>query len=436
MTVGLRVTDDSGETAATSRVRQASSGSYYGAVSCDPRPARLLAPGREIGHDLRRQRRRQHRDLPKAESAWASRERLPATPTPRSASTAATTPRAQHSTSRAAPADARVLAQLGGLRQRRPPRLRVHAELQRQPRRLPGRPQRRRARRQVRRRDRPRRLAQQRLLRPAQRRRLAPLRASSSTAKRPAAQQVVPYVDGQPVSYKRPPAAPARATSPTPRLYFMSRNASALFGAGDLDEVALYNRALNAAEVAAHFDASIDKPPAASFTATPNPVARRPPGQLRRLGAPRTPTAPIVKYEWDLDGNGSYETDTGETATASSTSTHRRRRHVGLRVTDNSGETATTTPHRHRPGHPAHGLLHRNAQPGLNRRPGQLRRLRLLRPRRDRSPNTSGTSTATAAMRPTPARRRPRRKPTPAQATSTIGLRVTDNDGATATTTR
>ena len=27
----------------------------------------------------------------------------------------------------------------------------------------------------------------------------------------------------------------------------------------------------------------------------------------------------IVKYEWDLDGNGSYETDTGTTKTTSRT---------------------------------------------------------------------------------------------------------------------
>jgi hypothetical protein len=36
-------------------------------------------------------------------------------------------------------------------------------------------------------------------------------------------------------------------------LYFMSRNASSLFGKGNLDEVAIYNRALSAAEISAHF---------------------------------------------------------------------------------------------------------------------------------------------------------------------------------------
>ena len=39
-------------------------------------------------------------------------------------------------------------------------------------------------------------------------------------------------------------------------LYFMSRGASSRFGKGNLDEVAIYNRALTATEVAAHFKAA------------------------------------------------------------------------------------------------------------------------------------------------------------------------------------
>ena len=40
-------------------------------------------------------------------------------------------------------------------------------------------------------------------------------------------------------------------------LYFMSRAASALFGAGDLDEVALYSGALSATTIANHFAAGM-----------------------------------------------------------------------------------------------------------------------------------------------------------------------------------
>ena len=67
---------------------------------------------------------------------------------------------------------------------------------------------------------------------------------------------------------------------------------------------------------------------------------------------------------------------------------------------------------------------------------GQLRRLRLQRPRRHRSPSTNGTSTATAAMRPAPARRRRSATPTRPPARSQVGLRVTDDAGATAITSR
>ncbi len=55
------------------------------------------------------------------------------------------------------------------------------------------------------------------------------------------------------------------------------------------------------------------------------------------------PDGTIAKYEWDLDGNGTYETDTGTTATTSRSYATAATVTVGLRVTDNNGATATTT---------------------------------------------------------------------------------------------
>ena len=49
----------------------------------------------------------------------------------------------------------------------------------------------------------------------------------------------------------------------------------------------------------------------------------------------------IVKYEWDLDGNGSYETDTGTTPSASRSYAGAASINVGLRVTDNAGNTGS-----------------------------------------------------------------------------------------------
>ena len=60
-----------------------------------------------------------------------------------------------------------------------------------------------------------------------------------------------------------------------------------------------------------------NSPPTASFTATPNPA---PTGQRSPSTPPasRDPDGTITKYEWDLDGNGTYETSTGATASAAS----------------------------------------------------------------------------------------------------------------------
>jgi YD repeat-containing protein len=161
-------------------------------------------------------------------------------------------------------------------------------------------------------------------------------------AQAPAAEQVVPYVDGQPVPYEKTASGTGAGNFANSALYFMSRNAQTLFGKGSLDEVAIYNRALNSSEVAAHFESSIGKPPVASFTASPNPVAAGIPSSFD-ASASSDPDGAVVKYEWDLDGNGSYETDTGETPSASKSYATAGDVTVGLRVTDNTGETATTT---------------------------------------------------------------------------------------------
>jgi PKD repeat protein len=157
-----------------------------------------------------------------------------------------------------------------------------------------------------------------------------------------AAEQVIPYVDGVPVAYSKLSSGTGAGTFANSTLYFMSRGASALFGNGSLDEVALYNRALSGTEIAAHFDSSINKPPAASFTAPSAPVLAGTP--MNFDASPSSdPDGWIVKYEWDLDGNGSYETDSGETASAAKSYASAGNIAVGLRVTDNRGETSTTT---------------------------------------------------------------------------------------------
>jgi uncharacterized protein YkwD len=55
------------------------------------------------------------------------------------------------------------------------------------------------------------------------------------------------------------------------------------------------------------------------------------------------PDGAIAKFEWDLDGNGSFETNTGTTATTSRQYTVDGNVTVRLQVTDNSGDTDTAT---------------------------------------------------------------------------------------------
>jgi YD repeat-containing protein len=52
------------------------------------------------------------------------------------------------------------------------------------------------------------------------------------------------------------------------------------------------------------------------------------------------PDGTIVKYEWDLDGNGTYETATGTTSSVSRSFPNRMRVNARVRVTDNDGATA------------------------------------------------------------------------------------------------
>ena len=136
----------------------------------------------------------------------------------------------------------------------------------------------------------------------------------------PAAEQVVPYVDGQAGHLQQGrQAAPAHRLSPTRRSTSCRAPAPRLFGAGDLDEVAIYGRALSADDDRRQLRA------ASSPTNAPSPPSPRPTrpkaGEAVSFDASASsdPDGTIAKYEWDLDGNGSYETDTGTTPTASHT---------------------------------------------------------------------------------------------------------------------
>ena len=122
----------------------------------------------------------------------------------------------------------------------------------------------------------------------------------------------------------------------------MSRDGASLFGQGDLDEVAVYNRALSAATIAEHYSSSgTNRRPNAAFSISPNPAK---PGQTVTFNATAStdPDGTIAQLrvgprrQRDLRAAGPSATVSRSYASATSPT-------VKLRVTDDRGGTDTET---------------------------------------------------------------------------------------------
>jgi hypothetical protein len=85
-------------------------------------------------------------------------------------------------------------------------------------------------------------------------------------------------------------------------------------------------------------------PPPTAITATPNPAST---GEAITFDASGSAIAlsDIERFEWDLDGNGSFETDTGTTPVVTHSYATRQTPNVGVRVTRSGGrvDTASTS---------------------------------------------------------------------------------------------
>jgi YD repeat-containing protein len=250
----------------------------------------------------------------------------------------------------------------------------------------------------------------------------------------PAATQIVPYVDGVAVPYTKQDSGTGAGNFAQANLYFMSRAGSGLFGAGDLDEVSLYNQALSQATIQRHFGSyGTNAKPNARFTTTPNPAAT---GQTVTFNGSTSsdPDGSITKYEWDLDGNGTYETSTGSTPTVTKSYATEQTVSVGLRVTDNLFGTATTTNDLFVGNKPPTASFTATPNPAIKDQvvtynaagssdvDGTITKYEWdLDGNGSYETDTGTTKTATKSYSTT--------------GTRTIGLRVTDNGGKTATTT-
>ncbi len=159
----------------------------------------------------------------------------------------------------------------------------------------------------------------------------------------PAESEITPYVDGQPVGYQKESSGTGAGAFASSTLYLFSRGGTSLFGAGSLDELAIYSGALGASAITEHFISNgPEARPTASFTSSPSPARA---GQAITLNASSShyEQGSIVKYEWDLNGDGTYETNGGSSPTTTTTFATAGTYTVGLRVTDSDGGVSYKT---------------------------------------------------------------------------------------------
>jgi YD repeat-containing protein len=158
----------------------------------------------------------------------------------------------------------------------------------------------------------------------------------------PGASQITPYVDGVPIAYTKLDSGSGAGNFANAALNFMSRGGTSLFGGGTLDEVAVYNRALSAATVAEHYASSgTNRRPIADLTLSKAKVKVNKPVTFSASGS-TDPDGSIVRYQWDLDGNGTFETDTGTNSSTSASYATPGDRSISVRVMDNRGGTDIT----------------------------------------------------------------------------------------------
>ena len=66
--------------------------------------------------------------------------------------------------------------------------------------------------------------------------------------------EITPYVDGHAVSYTKPNPGTGAGNFANSTLYWMSRDASALFGTGSMQDLALYDTTLSATTILEHYE--------------------------------------------------------------------------------------------------------------------------------------------------------------------------------------
>ena len=156
----------------------------------------------------------------------------------------------------------------------------------------------------------------------------------------PAESEITPYVDGKAVSYTKTVSGAEAGNFADSTLFWMSRDASSLFGAGDMQDLALYTNTLSAGTIAEHYELG-EGGPKAAFTSLPVDATAGVPVRLDASGS--TSPSEITDYAWDFDGGSGYGTDGGSSSGISHTFSSPGTYTVELRVKDSTGATATVS---------------------------------------------------------------------------------------------
>ena len=157
----------------------------------------------------------------------------------------------------------------------------------------------------------------------------------------PGEAEITPYVDGHEVSYTKTASHTGAGAFADSTLFWMSRDASTLFGAGSMQDLALYDTTLSAGAIAEHYDLG-EGGPRASFVSQPVAATAGVPVHLDASGS-SSPAGAITDYAWDFDGGKGYETDSESSPTVTHTFSSAGTYTVDLRVKDGTGATATVS---------------------------------------------------------------------------------------------
>jgi PKD repeat protein len=157
----------------------------------------------------------------------------------------------------------------------------------------------------------------------------------------PAETQITPYVDGQPVTYTKTLTGTGAGNFANSTLFWMSRDASTLFGAGSMQDLAIYESALSKSAIVQHYEVGVGGPKAA-FSSTPLDASAGVPVHLDASGS-SSPVGAISDYAWDFNGSKECGTDRGESASTTHTFSTPGTYTIDLRVTDSEGTTATVS---------------------------------------------------------------------------------------------